>query len=121
MEERIDPYTGESFIPKRSNQKYANEGNRIKNNNQKAKKLKEEKNEKNKILDKNLKIYKRILQNSNSEKKSKDYMEGAEFNSDIHTHIYENEGRTFFMTYDFGFTILDDGGILLKNFKISVK
>jgi hypothetical protein len=39
---RIDPLTGEEFIPKKITQKFANRANRIKHNNMKASKLNQE-------------------------------------------------------------------------------
>ena len=36
---QIDPFTGEEFIPKKISQRFANKENRIKFNNEKAKKI----------------------------------------------------------------------------------
>jgi len=117
MKERKDPLTGEMFVPKRSNQKFASSENQIKYNNDKAKALREEKSEVNKILDKNLIAYKKALKSSDTIIKSGDFLEGAELNLKIFTHIREDEGKVFFMTYDYGYAKLKDEKYFLKNFK----
>lgn len=117
MKERIDPFTKEPFIPKRSNQLFANRENQIAFNNQKAKEQRDESRETNLILKENLKILKRILKDNNSATVSRDFLLGAELTFGVFTSQHKHEGRIFNMIYDFGYLLLEDGTYLIKKFK----
>lgn len=90
---RIDPLTGEEFVPKRTNQVFANSANRIRYNNLKAKEFKTTLAP---ILDPLVKNYK-ILNELLKDKKMADfhieYLKGAGYNFKVMTH-YDELGDT---------------------------
>jgi len=116
MKEKIDPFTKEPFIPKRSNQRFANRENQIAFNNQKAKELRDEKSDVNSFLNKNLKIMKRILKEKGSAIVSRDFLEGAEFTFGILTQEYKYEERIFKLIYNYGYILLENDSYLIKKF-----
>lgn len=75
----IDPFTGEEFSSKRSNQKFANRANQIAYNNFKAKNLREAKASVDKRLETNRRILARICEDASLQSVSKDYLLGAGF------------------------------------------
>jgi hypothetical protein len=83
---RKDPYSGEEFIAKRVNQRFARPENRIKYNNNVANELRREREHINKpIHSSHLKIRKLMLRKIKAEF-SFDYMEGAEIVFKVFTH-----------------------------------
>lgn len=99
--EKKDPYTGEMFIPRRYNQKFASRENQIAFNNEKARKKREKKHRVDRILDKNREILLRILGKSISKTVSKDYLMGAGFDLNHFSGLYRNNGKSLFAVYEF--------------------
>jgi len=99
--QRIDPFTGETFTPKRSNQRFANRKNQYYFNNRKAALNKKEKAKIDKPLDKNRMILKRILGNETEIIKSKDYLLGAGYNLNYFTHQGTVMGAKVDCLYEF--------------------
>jgi hypothetical protein len=81
-----DPLTGEYFIPKHLNQRFACRGNQIKYNNLKAREIRLKKEIINNALENNRKIIEKILKNKESEIVSDEYLLGAGFNFNYFTH-----------------------------------
>ena len=76
---KIDPYTGEKFVPRRSNQRFANRENQICYNNQKASAERRRIRRELKPLLENQKILHKILYGLNEITVSRDYLLGAGF------------------------------------------
>jgi hypothetical protein len=102
-----DPHTGEPFIPKRSNQKFANLANKIAYNNEKAQQRRNQNLGINKVLNKNAKILERILGAAKEANKSKDYLEGAEFVFGNYTHMKTFNNRSYYCVFNYGFHTSD--------------
>lgn len=84
--EKIDPYDGTVFMPKRSNQLFASRENQIAYNNEKARKAKEPKKEIDKAIKKNRQICDELLKGKlNPIIFSKDYLLGKGFNFNFYT------------------------------------
>ena len=80
LQKRKDPYTGEEFIPKRNNQKFASRANQIAFNNVKAQKRRTKEAPVLKALRMNRTILEKTLGSKREIIKSKDFLEGAGFN-----------------------------------------
>ena len=84
---RKDPYTGEEFIAKRENQRFACPENRIKFNNDAANELRRERENINKpIHNAHIKLRK-LMVDRNEVEFSFDYMDGAEIAFKAFTHF----------------------------------
>jgi len=103
----IDPLTKESFIPERSNQRFANRANQIKYNNLRAQKKRKSKSEIDIILDKNRTILNIIVDTNPINNISKDYLLGCGFQFSCITHQINKDGHTYNCVYEFGYTILN--------------
>ena len=68
MKKRIDPYSGETFYPKRTNQRFATRDNQIAFNNAKAKKERDLHTKYDNQIKRNWNILKTILGNKQSKK-----------------------------------------------------
>ena len=79
MVQAKDPLTGELFIKRRNNQKFANRHNQIRYNNNKAQKKRDAKLPFEKALDKNRTILKKILGDGKEKLISRDYLLGMGF------------------------------------------
>jgi len=90
---RTDPYTGETFTPKRNNQFFALPENQIAFNNRKAAIKRKEKANIDKPLDKNRRILKQLLGTEKAIMKSKEFLLGSGYNFRYFTHqvLVENE------------------------------
>ena len=80
MAHQKDPYTGEVFIPLRSNQKFANRINQIAFNNAIARENRRVKSPILLVLNTNHKVLIKALGSKDSTIKSKDFLLGAGFN-----------------------------------------
>jgi hypothetical protein len=85
MKLRVDPLTGNKFIPKRANQKYENRANQIQHNNLVAKEKNTLKSQIESCIIHNESILRKILQDKNEAIVSKDFLLGAGFNFSYHT------------------------------------
>ena len=87
--QKTDLFTGQKFIPKRKNQKFATSQNRIAYNNNKAFLDKESRAFIDKPLKQNHKILLKLLKAGETKTFSKEYLDGAGFNTGVVSH-YEN-------------------------------
>ena len=109
VETRICPFTKERFVPKRSNQLFANSSARIRFNNYLASIKRKEKSPVDKALDKNRKVVLTVLGNNSEATKSKDYLLGAGFDFTVMTHGLDYNGAQLFCIYDVGYYLIEQG------------
>lgn len=100
--ERTDPLTGEKFIPKRNNQKFATRSNQVRFNNKKARERRELKSEINKTLDKNRAILEQLHDNQPHVLHSKDFLLGAGYHFGCFTHSIKVDDRLIRCVFDLG-------------------
>ena len=112
----IDPLTGEVFVPKRSNQKFASKDNQIKYNNLMAAKERQAKAETRKILDTNRKVLQRVLGLNSEVTRSYDYLNGAGLDFGYNTHTMIIEGVKLICVDDYAYTVI--GKNLFKIIKL---
>lgn len=103
-----DPFTGESFEPKRSNQIFANEQNRINYNNSKAKKLRNELNRINHKLLKNFKIMNELTLEHPILNVSKLDLQKCGFDFRFMTHFSEQNGNHVPTIYYFTIEVVEN-------------
>lgn len=99
-EKAIDPLTGEEFVLKRSNQKFASRENQIKYNNLKAGEERQAKAKTRKILNSNRKVLQKVLGSNDEVVRSLDYLKGAGLDFQYCTHIIKG--------HNFNWTCIDD-------------
>jgi len=114
----IDPLTGEEFLPKRSNQKFANRENQIRYNNLIAAEERHAKAKSRKILDNNRKVLKRILGDCNEILKTLDYLEGAGLDFGYNTNTITIDGIIWICVDDYAYTMI--GKNLFKIIKLKL-
>ena len=102
-----DPLTKESFVPLRSNQKFASRKNQIKFNNLKATKKRIAKKKYDRPLDKNRNILLSILSGQNEAIKSRDWLLALGYNFTIYTHSSRHDGKVIPCIYEFGLVQLE--------------
>lgn len=90
VNKRICPFSGEEFIPKRSNQIYANDKYRITYNNNKNNNKKKELAKKFKPIEREYEVLLRLLNGRKEIKVHKEYLRGAGFSFSLFTHIHYN-------------------------------
>jgi hypothetical protein len=100
--EKKDPLTGESFIPKRHNQSFANRANQIIFNNNKARKKRQAKAFVDKPLDKNRSILVQIMEGKDREIKSTEFLRGAGFDFRYFSMSVTLQGKPCQLVYEFG-------------------
>ncbi|MEM9687625.1 MAG: hypothetical protein AAF934_12000 [Bacteroidota bacterium] len=103
MEIAKDPFTGETFHKRRSNQKFASRENQIRYNNRIAREKRKAKALVEQYLDKNRTILKTILGNEKVITKSRDFMLGAGFHFGCHTHSIQRGKELWKCVYDYAF------------------
>lgn len=92
---KIDPFTGEKFVPKRSNQIFASSNNRIKYNNQRAGQFRKDIEWIIKPTMKNFKILEDLLKNQKENIFHKEYLLGKGYSFDIITHYDSYEENQY--------------------------
>ena len=101
MEKRVDPLTGEEFVPRRSNQKFATAKNKSVYNNRIATRERWE----NAKLDKLLLTNKRILDKMIGDKKeltvSMDYLSGKGYSFKVINHIEVIDTQSLWCVYKY--------------------
>ena len=98
----IDPFTGEEFEPKRTNQKFASQENRIRFNNSKAKKLRDAMSFVNTPLQQNLRILKELLTGKKELLVHVEFLKGKDFHFGVCTHIQKVGENNLKMIYQYG-------------------
>ena len=96
----VDPYTKEKFVPRRTNQKYANQQNRIRHNNLKAKEQRDEKAFCDRPLLINYRILHELMKGKKIEIFHHQFLKGRGFADNV-TNVDEHEGRKCFCVYHF--------------------
>lgn len=84
--ERKDPLTGQTFVPKRSNQRFATSYNRKKFNNQIANDLRKEREYIFGPLNKSHRLYIKLMEGKNEGEFSFDYLDGYGLKFNTFTH-----------------------------------
>ncbi|RYM34819.1 hypothetical protein ERX46_05440 [Brumimicrobium glaciale] len=116
MIQQKDPYTGEIFYAKRSNQRFANRENQVAYNNAKAKELRDQMAEVDIQIKRNWQILSDVLENADKLIQSKDYLLGCGYNFNFFNNIRESEGNQYFGVYDYGLRLIEIGKYELIKF-----
>jgi hypothetical protein len=103
----FDPLTGEEFVPKRSNQKFASKENQIKYNNLKAAKERQAKAHTRKLLDFNRKVMQRVLGSRDEVVRTLDYLKGAGLNFHYCTHTIRIQNLNWTCIDDYAYALID--------------
>jgi hypothetical protein len=98
---RNDLLTGEPFVPKRINHKFAKSANRIRFHNRSATKLRHSVQHINKPLHKNLKILNEVMENITKKKIHRQWLLGKGFSFGVMTHYIEFGEEQRKCIYDF--------------------
>ena len=98
---RKDLLTGESFLPKRINQKFTNAKNRITYHNKKANELRQSVSYINKPLHINVRILNEIMKAKKEATFHKQFLLGKGFSVNVHTHFEEYDGKNQFAIYQY--------------------
>ncbi len=101
ISEKKDPLTGESFIPKRHNQSFANRANQIAFNNNKARRKRLSKAFVDKKLDKNRTILLNLLKDQDEVVKSTEFLNGAGFDFKCFSMSTTIGGKNCQLVYEF--------------------
>lgn len=105
---KIDPYTKESFIPKRKNQVYAKDLNRINYHNEASAILRIKKAPIDEILKRNYLILSKLVPKNISKTFNKEDLHLKGFNHNYFTHVELHEGDVCRCMYHFIFPKTDD-------------
>ena len=103
---KIDPFTGEEFIPKKISQRFANKENRIKFNNDKTKKIRIEQAPIINPLKLNSKIIKELLGTKMEIILNKEFLRGKGFDFTISSGSELVNGKIYPLI--FGYLIIND-------------
>ena len=107
MKTAIDPLTGEEFIPKRSNQKFASRENQIRYNNLKAAEERKAKAKTRKILNDNRKALRKVLGSRDEIVRSLDYLKGAGLDLHYCTHTIKTQNLSWTCIDDYAYALID--------------
>ena len=99
--EKTDPFTGELFIPTRSNQVFATDENRVRFNNEKAKELRLKKSFVDKPLLKNIKVLDELLKGKTEIEVHKQFLLGKGYSLAVFTHYEEITGNRCHALYNY--------------------
>ena len=99
--EKIDPLTGEVFIASRSNQLFANDENRVRFNNEKAKELRDKKSFVDKQLHKNLLILIEIMNGKDEGVFHRQFLIGKGYSLNVLTHYESHTGKDCRAVYNY--------------------
>lgn len=105
----ICPYTNQTFIPKRSNQKFLNSDSRIAYHNAMAKKERRNKLPILNTLKSNYNILISNLKSSNEEIRSQDFLNGAGFDFKQMTSFQKIDGINTAVLFDLGYQLTEKG------------
>ena len=118
MQTKTDPQTGEKFIPKRRNQKFATIQNRVAYNNNKAHVERESKAYIDLPLKANHRVLSSLLKAGETKSFSKEYLKGKGFSNNVFSHYEFYDNKNCISIYDF---ILIDINANNPNIKIHRK
>lgn len=114
---RKDPLTGETFVPRRFNQKFASRENQITYNNIKARKKRRLKAPVDRVLDKNRSVILGIIGDEQQVIRSRDFLLGAGFNFSYFSRSLMMSGKRCQLIYEYCVLDNTDGTYLLKKLK----
>lgn len=113
METKIDPYTGEEFVPKRSNQKFATSKSKNDYHNRRSRKNSRRFEEIDKRIRKNCKILDTLTKVKKEHDVTKERLIGAGFHMDGFNVRHRYNGKIHSGVYNYTVVVIDD-----ENFKI---
>lgn len=102
MIERQDPYSGEWFTPKRTNQRFSSRLTQVAYNNAKAKELRDEMNKIDIQIRKNWQILSDTLGENVVINQSKEYLLGCGYNFNFYNNNRAHNNNRYYGVYDFG-------------------
>lgn len=111
---KIDPFTGEKFIPGRSNQIYANSKNRIMHNNHKARELKNKLSYINEPVSLNRRILEDLLKEKKEEICHVEFLLGKGYNFKVMTHMDNYDDREYPCIYNFMIINMENNNVKLR-------
>lgn len=114
LEVKIDPYTGDEFYPKRSNQVFATPQNKMKYHNERAKEYRDETKEFRNCYDRCYKILRLLLEGKSSVRVHHEYIEGMGFDYGGLTAYHETKKGFIFYVYDIVMVLEDDYYIISR-------
>ena len=117
MKKRIDPYSGESFYPYRSNQKFASRENQIAYNNARAKARRDYLNEIDSCVKRNWQILLEILGEEKALEKSEEFLLGYGYDFRFFNNIRRENGLGYFAIYNVGMRQIDPEHYEIINFE----
>mgnify|MGYP001300208722 CR=1 FL=1 len=103
-----DPLTGEEFIPKRVNQRFASASNRKKFNNQQANALRKKRATINGPLNKTHLLLIKLMNGRNEAEFSKDYLDGYGVELNLFNHIVKINDYRHHAIFEFVLLFLDN-------------
>ena len=106
MTPQLDPLTGEEFLPKRRNQRFASRQNQVRYNNQVAQQKRDAKRPLDQALDRNRSILLRLLGSAQSVTHSHDFLRGAGYNLEAFTQTKRQANVILYCVYEFGVQLL---------------
>ena len=98
-----DPLTGETFLPKRVNQRFASASNRKKFNNQQANALRKKRAIINGPLNKTHRLLIKLMEGKNEATFSKDYLKGYGVKLNLFNNIVRIDDIVEYAIYEFAF------------------
>ena len=116
METSIDPLTGEEFVPKRSNQKFASRQNQINYNNQRASKERRSVQFIQDKLKRNRDVILKLLGGQSEVVVNVETMQSLGFSFYVLTHLLNEEDRLMVCIYDVGYQKINEKEIYLYNY-----
>ncbi len=108
MKKQIDPYSGESFYPKRSNQRFSSRTNQIAYNNAKAKKERDQHTFYDNQIKKNWKILISALKDKKNTVQTKDYLLGRGYDFRFLNNLRIQDKTSYFGLYDCGIRLTEN-------------
>ncbi len=113
--ERKDLLTGETFVPRRINQVFANSANRITFHNVKATKLRHSSAYVNKPLHRNLKILNELMFGKKKHKFHKQFLMGKGYSFHVFTHYQLIENKNIPCIYNYAISFTEGDSITITD------
>ena len=117
MNQRTDPYSGEVFTPKRSNQYFASRKNQVAYNNAKARKIRVLHTEIDSQIKKNWQILDGVLGMQEKAIKSKEFLLGAGYDFRLFNSYQSHGDNPYYGIYNYGIRALSEGKYEIVKFK----
>jgi len=117
MNQRTDPFSGEVFIPKRSNQNFASRKNQVAYNNAKAQKIRALHTEIDSQIKKNWQILDGVLGIQEVSTKSKEFLLGAGYDFRLFNSYQTHEEHPYYGVYNYGIRTISETKYEIVKFK----